>query len=359
MKKIIFIITALFSFLSVLSAQISKEEAENIVLEYMIDETQLHSLFGNEILQKTISITTANGEEIELNYPCWVYYASYYDKEDDYNNSRYLIINERNGNLLEINTKCDYEPNDLVTWRILTAGKAIEPAIIAQGELYGDGNEGITKQNIVITTEEECEKLKKAINSVNNVTNNFFESDIDFDSYQVIAVFDEVRGNGGCKVQIIDIVEYNNSIVVDYNTISTPNGPAVMTQPFHIVKIPVSNKKIVFEEQSQFSTWQYVDKDVTITLTMDHLQNKLYESVNPPELWDRMYWFHDGWESNYVLHGDTIHTSCGNPNEIPVCGASSLNFLRTKISPNKMQLKFILFGHSIRVSYYLFTRKKN
>jgi len=120
---------------------------------------------------------------------------------------------------------------------------------IGKGNLYGNGGEGIIKQNLVITDKTAWDNLLTKINSVNNESGNFTETDIDFSKYQVIAVFDEVRGNGGWSINITDITGYANEIVVAIKHTGNSPGfsyPDVVIQPYHIVKILVSDKKIVF-----------------------------------------------------------------------------------------------------------------
>jgi len=122
----------------------------------------------------------------------------------------------------------------------------IIPVLIGKGCLYGNGKEGISKQNKVITTFTEWNTLISSINSVNNVSGSFTETDIDFSHYQVIAIFDEIRGNGGWSIDITDITEADN-IVVTYSNLEKGGETDVMTQPYYIVKIPVSSKEIVFQ----------------------------------------------------------------------------------------------------------------
>jgi len=126
--------------------------------------------------------------------------------------------------------------------------KSIASTLIAQGELFGSGQEGIIKQNLVIKTQTEWNNLITAMNSVNNVSRNFAETDVDFSKYQIIAAFDDVKGCGGYSISITQIEEHAERIVVTVNQYS-PQGacPTVMTQPYHIVKIPVSDKQIVFQ----------------------------------------------------------------------------------------------------------------
>jgi hypothetical protein len=111
MKKIIFLTLALFAFHSALPMQITCEQADDIVLDRMSRETQVFTIFAKNGVQTEMTIATAAGETIELDYACWVYYISYTEA------GRYLIVDERSGNLLEINTKSNAEPDDLEEWR--------------------------------------------------------------------------------------------------------------------------------------------------------------------------------------------------------------------------------------------------
>jgi hypothetical protein len=126
MKKILLLIALLFICFLALSAQITQEQADEIVLERMSQEQMTYFLFAKEDVQENMTITTVRDEELELDYPCWVYYARYpYD-------SSYLIIKESNGNLLEVNVKRDTGPSDLTGWR---AVKPTRATIVGQWKL--------------------------------------------------------------------------------------------------------------------------------------------------------------------------------------------------------------------------------
>ena len=124
--------------------------------------------------------------------------------------------------------------------------KTITPILIAQGELPGYGREGIPKQNLVINTQKTWEDLINAMCSVNeSVRDNFTETDIDFSKYQVIAIFDTLLVGW---TDITDIIEYADSIVIA--NLSTHTSMWV-PQSYYIVKIPVSEKKIVFKNETK------------------------------------------------------------------------------------------------------------
>jgi hypothetical protein len=102
----------LLAWAASLPAQITQEQADNIVLERLSREMLPYTVYVKEDVQTSITITTSVGESIELDYPCRVYYVSYAG-----NAGRYLIVKESNGNLLEINTKNDAGPDNLTEWR--------------------------------------------------------------------------------------------------------------------------------------------------------------------------------------------------------------------------------------------------
>ena len=123
----------------------------------------------------------------------------------------------------------------------------IEATLIAKDNLYGNGAEGINKQNLVITNKSVWNNLIAQMNAVNNVSNSFSETEIDFSKYVVIAVFDEIKSNGGYSLALT-ITDNSENIMVNVTTIA-PQGFAttVITQPFHIVKILKSDLPIIFE----------------------------------------------------------------------------------------------------------------
>ncbi|MDR2409983.1 MAG: protease complex subunit PrcB family protein, partial [Bacteroidales bacterium] len=65
---------------------------------------------------------------------------------------------------------------------------------------------------------------------------------------QVIAIFGKVKENGGWDIEVTKITEYTDSIVVTYSNIETGNLVDTVAQPFQIVRIPASDKNIVFPD---------------------------------------------------------------------------------------------------------------
>lgn len=123
----------------------------------------------------------------------------------------------------------------------------VHSTLIAKDNLYGNGEEGILKQKLEITDQNTWEALITQMNSVNNVSDSFLETDIDFSEYRIIAIFDEVRPSDGYSLDI-NIISTSETIMVQVtDVVPQGNTPSVMTQPFHIVKILNSNLPIIFE----------------------------------------------------------------------------------------------------------------
>ncbi len=119
--------------------------------------------------------------------------------------------------------------------------------LIGKGNLYGSGAEGVEKQNLVISNPQQWKTLLEKLNSVNNVSNSFAETKIDFSKYDVIAVFDTVKTTGGHTLDI-DVKTNSKNTVVEVLR-KSPEGMATtaMTQPYYIAKIPKRKLPIVFE----------------------------------------------------------------------------------------------------------------
>ena len=129
-------------------------------------------------------------------------------------------------------------------------GKEIEFCLIGQGDLTGNGAENIPKGNFVISQSASWTEWLEKMNTVNRVSDQFTETDIDFSRYVLLACFDEIKTTGGYKREITRIIETEDEIEVYVKT-NFPGyaAPAVMTQPFIIVKIEKTPKPIVFFEE--------------------------------------------------------------------------------------------------------------
>ena len=101
-------------------------------------------------------------------------------------------------------------------------------------------------QNVLITNQTQWNALLASMNAVNNVSINFTETSINFNDFDVIAVFRSPISNSASTVDIISIEENQTNRIVSVQNLI--NGDATdVAQPFHIVKIPKSTKPVVFQ----------------------------------------------------------------------------------------------------------------
>ena len=119
----------------------------------------------------------------------------------------------------------------------------ITPILIGKNSI---SNPSTPLQNSLITNQAQWDILLSTMNSVNNVSNNFTESSIDFNNFDIVAVFRNPISNSSSTVDITSIVETENQRVVTVQNL-IDGVSADVAQPFHIVKIPKSPKPIVFQ----------------------------------------------------------------------------------------------------------------
>ena len=112
--------------------------------------------------------------------------------------------------------------------------------------LGGQGN--IPQQNRVIKNIAEWNAFLNSIDSVDrDVAQHLSKISIDFSTHQVLALFDKARGRQLWDIEIADITEYAYHIVVTYHTWKKRSSSG--TQALHMVRIPATNKPILFEEE--------------------------------------------------------------------------------------------------------------
>jgi hypothetical protein len=121
---------------------------------------------------------------------------------------------------------------------------------LSKGNLYGNGAEGFKKENIVISSKEEWKSFLSKIDGTNKVSKTF-ENAIDFSKETIVAVVDKVRNSGGFSIEIMEAIKEGDTLLIKVQS----QGPkpmamvtAVMIQPYHIIKINKTNKKIKFLE---------------------------------------------------------------------------------------------------------------
>tara|TARA_R110002051_G_scaffold160201_1_gene231671 strand:- start:46309 stop:46761 length:453 start_codon:yes stop_codon:yes gene_type:complete len=129
--------------------------------------------------------------------------------------------------------------------------ETILSTLIAKGNLYGSGAEGIKAQNIVVSNQNDWDTLITKMNSVNTVTSGFSEVEIDFSVFDVVAVFGEVKGSGGFSLDLNMTKNSENIVVAIKQNAPDRLSNSVMTQPFYIVKVRKSDLPIIFTKTNE------------------------------------------------------------------------------------------------------------
>ena len=138
--------------------------------------------------------------------------------------------------------------------------QTITPILVEQGVLYGEGR-NIAQCEMVIKTPDEWDKLIAAMNSDPLSSYYFQGKEVNFSSYQVIAVFDELRDKGGWSIDVTDITEIEDCIIVTVQNLQKGGIDPAAIRPFHIIMIPVSNKKIVFQQKDEAEEFENPYRD--------------------------------------------------------------------------------------------------
>lgn len=117
--------------------------------------------------------------------------------------------------------------------------------LIGKGNLMGSSY--APPQNTAITNSTQWNNFLNQIDSSNNhPSSSFTETNIDFNQFMVILVVDSVYPNGGHSVDIMTVDENAQNIEVDVEKLLQGNVTTVITQPYHIVKIPKILKPVIF-----------------------------------------------------------------------------------------------------------------
>lgn len=115
--------------------------------------------------------------------------------------------------------------------------------LIGKGELIGNS---LPQQNLVITNSAQWTTLLNTLDANNNVSGGFTETNINFNQYMVIAVFDQTYLNGGHSIDIVAVDETAANLEVNIEKLLQGNATSIVTQPYHIVKIPKIAKPVIF-----------------------------------------------------------------------------------------------------------------
>ena len=119
---------------------------------------------------------------------------------------------------------------------------------LSKGNLFGAGEEGFKKETIVISSKEEWKSFLSKIDTTNKVSETF-ENTINFSKEMIIVAVDKVRNTGGYSIEIIETIEEGNNMLIKVKTEAPKPTDMVTTaivQPYHIIKINKTKKKIKF-----------------------------------------------------------------------------------------------------------------
>lgn len=122
MKKIIISMSILLAWAASLSAQITREQADEIVLSHIQSATEQSGLLYSNVNapdEAGIAVTTSNGETFKAKYACWAYYLNENSGQGESSQLRYFFVKEDNGSLLEVITNNDPGPGESTTWRAM------------------------------------------------------------------------------------------------------------------------------------------------------------------------------------------------------------------------------------------------
>lgn len=117
---------------------------------------------------------------------------------------------------------------------------------VVQKDLSPSDQKPIAETKVVITDIQDWNAFITKISVVNEESKYFIDTNIDFTKFQIIAVIDQKYLNGGHTIDITKIAENKNNIYVKVEKLHTGNIATVLTQPYHIVKIAKSSKKVIF-----------------------------------------------------------------------------------------------------------------
>jgi hypothetical protein len=119
MKKIILLMLVLFACTASLLAQVTREQADVIVKDYIkTKEIRPYWLYAyiyihaNAPNDEGVTVTTSNDETFKAKYACWAYYA----KATTSSPILYKKKKKDNGSLVEIIAECDSYPVDADLW---------------------------------------------------------------------------------------------------------------------------------------------------------------------------------------------------------------------------------------------------
>jgi len=153
------------------------------------------------------------------------------------------LLNKRNYEkvsfrfILLLTLSCNESKEDDFTSQTIT------PVLIAKGDWLG--SENVLQQNTVVYNNSKWNDILSSIDQYTLA--RFSETNVNFNDFQIIAVFDKLYPYPTYKLNIVSITENENNIVVVVHKKYSPSAATVLSQQYQIVKIPKSDKPVVFE----------------------------------------------------------------------------------------------------------------
>ena len=125
----------------------------------------------------------------------------------------------------------------------------MNPTLIAEGNLYGNGNDGLVENNMVLKNQTEWKEVAAQLNKLNaNIKEDQIKA-VDFKKQMVIVLIDQRSKKGGYAIKILSIENKEESLVIRIQKSQTEGmATMVLTQPYYVATIPKTDKEIQFEE---------------------------------------------------------------------------------------------------------------
>ena len=195
MKKITLPILLVFFCATSLQAQITQEQANTIVFQYLqaeLTQPYLLYVYYHEPSADEILLTTYNEEVIKVKYPCWAYYLNENSEISEPCQHRYLFVKANDGNLLEVITSNDLGQTDLTEWTLIEianpdiSNATLSTLSVSEGELEPAFSSNILNYTLNVVEQENITITATATNSNATVTDiGTFELEIGQNSFTV------------------------------------------------------------------------------------------------------------------------------------------------------------------------------
>lgn len=144
-------------------------------------------------------------------------------------NFYYLILS------LFVLTSCSNDDNEVIA-------NDVQFSTVGKNSL--NGGENVSQSNFVFNNQTDWNNFLTQVDAINNLSDTFTETNIDFSTFTVIAVVEEIKTSGS-EISVVNVTENTNTIHVTSEL--TMFASTVISQPFHIIKIPKTNKQILFQ----------------------------------------------------------------------------------------------------------------